>query len=71
MPRGGRRPGAGAPRGNTNNMKHGLYQSERRIRAIIRKLRAEQEVELLRFPQIELRQLHPDPVFRPLHFKEN
>jgi hypothetical protein len=28
MPRGGRRPGAGAPKGNMNNLKHGLYSRQ-------------------------------------------
>lgn len=28
MGRGGKRPGAGAPRGNMNNLKHGLYSKQ-------------------------------------------
>ena len=28
MPRGGKRPGAGAPRGNMNNLKHGRYSTQ-------------------------------------------
>ena len=28
MPRGGKRPGAGAPRGNMNNLKHGRYSRQ-------------------------------------------
>ena len=38
MPRGGRRPGAGAPRGNTNALRHGQYS--RRVAAMNLALRA-------------------------------
>jgi hypothetical protein len=45
MPRGGRRPGAGAPRGNTNSLKHGLYS--RRIYLAALMLAAVPELRLL------------------------
>lgn len=34
--RGGRRPGAGAPKGNKNALKHGRYSSDRKIRELAR-----------------------------------
>ena len=41
MPRGGRRPGAGAPIGNTNVLKHGKHS--RRVRAVVAALMADPE----------------------------
>jgi hypothetical protein len=34
MPRGGRRPGAGAPRGNLNALKHGLHSDQMKALAL-------------------------------------
>jgi hypothetical protein len=35
MPRGGHRPGAGAPKGNVNGLKHGLYSPRFHLGALI------------------------------------
>ncbi len=55
MTRGGRRPGAGAPRGNTNALKQGRY-STREIWAMVEDamLDPEKKSKLIKF----LRQLH-------------
>ena len=45
MPRGGRRPGAGAPRGNHNALKHGFYSKRVQLAALM--LAASPELQLL------------------------
>jgi hypothetical protein len=45
MPRGGRRPGAGAPKGNLNGLRHGRYS--RRIRGLAQQLIDEPDVRTL------------------------
>src|SRR5207248_8411675 len=43
--RGGRRPGAGAPIGNTNGLKHGRYSP--RVRAVVAALMADPDARLV------------------------
>lgn len=43
MPRGGRRPGAGAPKGNTNAIKHGRYSSH--AKALVNALATDPEAQ--------------------------
>ena len=52
MPRGGRRPGAGAPRGNVNAVKHGLHSQQ--FKGLVQQLAAMPEfrVFLARFARL-------------------
>ena len=56
MPRGGKRPGAGAPRGNVNALRHGLHSQQ--FRQLVQQLAAIPEMRLFlaRFAELHARQ---------------